>query len=178
MLRHALLQQRNDIDLSAIYRHQNVSDTLIAAIVTLAERVRSSIKNVEFTGGVANPSEFCKSEKGWKKIQEIEVDLSMLSDGDVLSSEQAADAEKEKRNVNEASKAITGLEYVMSIQAEEWDMLAEYNARTYPPTHKNVGIPRKCSELHRFGKVPTDKQLNIAKEIREAAYKDGFDFVT
>lgn len=177
LLRHTLLEEKKDIDLSSIYRRQAVSEALLSLIVSIARTIRQYITDFEFTDGVTNPSEFCKSEKGWKKIQKIEVDLSLLGDRDVLSSEQAADAEKEKRNVNEASKTITGLEYVMSIQAEEWDMLAEYNARTYPPAHRNVGIPRKCSELHRFGKVPSDKQLNMAKNIREAAYQDGFDFI-
>ncbi|MEH6639254.1 MAG: AIPR family protein [Porticoccaceae bacterium] len=177
LLRHALLKQRKDVDLSSIYRHQSVSDTLLDAVVALAAKIRSSITDIEFTGGVANPSEFCKSERGWKKVQTIEVDVTTLGDGDVLSFEQVADVKKEKRSINEASKTITGLEYVMAIQTDEWDLIADYNSKIYPISHKNVGIPRKCSELHRFGKIPTDKQLNLAKDIREAAYLEGFDFI-
>jgi hypothetical protein len=65
----------------------------------------------------------------------------------------------------------------MSVSAKEWKLIAEYYSRNYPPTHKNVGIPQKCVNLHLNGQLPSDKQLNLAKEIREAAYLDGFDFV-
>ena len=176
LLRHALLKQQKDIDLSSIYRRQSVPEALLGTIVSLANKTRECITDFEFTGGVTNPSEFCKSEKGWRKLQTIEVDLDQLGEEDVLSSYQVSDADKERRAVNDASQSITGLEFVMSVSVEEWDLLAEYNAKTYPPSHKNVGIPRKCAELHRFGRMPSDKQLNLAKKIRRAAYQDGFDF--
>jgi len=177
LLRHTLLLEKKDIDLSSIYRRQGVSNTLLNTIVQLAHKIRNSITDFEFTDGVTNPSEFCKSEKGWKKIQSVQVDYKSLTNADILSAEAAVDAKKEKRDVNEASQSITGLEYVMAVSVKEWDLLAEHFARHYPPDHKNVGIPRKCAELHRYGKMPSDKQLNLAKDIRDAAYQDGFDFI-
>lgn len=177
LVRYALLLQEKDIDLSAIYRRQGVSEVLMSLIISVARMIRECITDFEFTGGVTNPSEFCKSEKGWKAIQSIEIDTSRLGDGDILSSAQVADANKEKRGINEAAKSITGLEYVMSITPAEWDLIAEYNAKTYPPSHKNVGIPRKCAGLHRGSGMPTDKQLNLAKEIRIATYQEGFEFI-
>ncbi len=177
LLRHALLQEKKDIDLSSIYRRQNVADALLNTIVAIAQKIRECITDFEFTGGVTNPSEFCKSEKGWKKIQSIEIDLSALGDGDVLSEEQASNASEERRDVNEAGQLIIGLEYVMAVTSEEWDLVAEHYANTYPPGHKNVGIPRKCANFLRGSKMPSDKQLNLAKEIRDSAYLDGFDFI-
>ncbi|MEH6544381.1 MAG: AIPR family protein [Porticoccaceae bacterium] len=177
LLRHTLLNNKKDINLSSIYRSQCVSDSLLSTIVSIARLVRINITDFEFTGGVTNPSEFSKSEKGWSKIQSIEIDLSELRDNDVLSAEDAIDTKKERRDVNVASKSITGLEYVLSVPVQEWDLIAEYSAKTYPQTHKNVGIPRKCAELHRVGKMLSDKQLNVAKEIREAVYQDGFDYL-
>lgn len=177
LLRHTLLKRKKDIDLASIYKQQSASESLLDTLVSLAHKIREKITDIEFTGGVANPSEFCKSEKGWKKIQTIEVDCSQLGRGEILSAEEAADASQERKGVNKASKTISGLEYVMGVSVQEWDLIAEFNSKTYPPNHKNVGIPRKCSELHRFGKMPSDKQLNLAKDIREAAYNDGFDFI-
>jgi hypothetical protein len=176
-LRHTLLAKTKDINLSSIYQSQRVSDSLLCTIVSLAHKIRDCITDFEFTGGVTNPSEFCKSEKGWNKIQTIEVDLSGLGNSDILSADEAREAKKETREINKASKTITGLEYVLAIPAQEWDLIAEYNAKTYPTTHKNVGIPRMCAELHRSGKMPSDKQLNNAKEIRVATYHDGFDYI-
>lgn len=177
LLRHALLDRKKDIDLQAIYKRQSVSTVLLDTIVSLARQVRQKITDFEFTNGVTNPSEFCKSEKGWKKIQTIDVDLTRLGRGDVLSAKAVADAKTERKAVNEASKSISGLDYVLGVSVEEWDLLAVYNGKTYPASHKNVGIPRKCADLHRFGKVPSDKQMGLAKEIREQAQHDGFEFV-
>lgn len=177
LLRHALRKNKKDIDLQSIFKRQGVSDALLDTAVSLAREIRERITDFDFTDGVTNPSEFCKSEKGWKKIQSIDFDFSQLGQGDILSAGEVADAQIERKEVNEASKSISGLEYVMGVTVEEWDLLAEYNARTYPADHKNVGIPRKCAELHRFGKMPSDRQLGLAKEIRETAYNDGFEFV-
>lgn len=177
LLRHALLEEKKDIDLSSIYRRQAVSETILSLIVSVARTIREKITDFEFTGGVTNPSEFCKSEKGWKAIQSIEVDISNLGGGDVLSADQVSDANKERRGINEVAKSITGLEYVMSISAAEWDLIAEHNAKIYPTDHKNVGVPRKCAELHRGNAMPTDRQLKLAKDIRDAAYLDGFEYI-
>lgn len=177
LLRHVLLNEKKDIDLSSVYRRQAASDALLSLIVSVARTIRERITDFEFTGGVTNPSEFCKSEKGWKAIQSIDVDTSSLSKGDVLSSEQVSDASDERREVNIAAESITGLEYVMSITQSEWNLIADYNANTYPPTHKNVSIPRKCAQLHAGGALPSDKQIKVAKEIRDAAYADGFEYI-
>jgi AIPR protein/abortive infection phage resistance-like protein len=177
LLRHALLSRKKDINLTSIYRNQSVSETMLNTIVSIAKDIRKNITDFEFTNGVTNPSEFCKSEKGWKKIQTMDVDLSALGDNEILSAEQTIEAEKDRKDINEASKSISGLEYVMGVTAQEWELIAEYFAKTYPYNHKNVGIPRKCNELHQYGKMPSDKQLNLAKEIREEAYNEGFDYV-
>lgn len=87
LLRHALLKHHKDINLSSIYRRQAVPEKLLNVVVSLAKTIRENITDLEFTGGVTNPSEFCKSERGWEKIQSLEVDISQLGDGDVLSAE-------------------------------------------------------------------------------------------
>ena len=177
LLRYNLIAKDSDINLSLIYRNQSASESLLNTIVLAAQVVRNNITNFEFTGGITNPSEFTKSEKGWRKIQTIDIDLSKLQKSDTLSAEGITDANTEKKEINKASMTLSGLEYVLSVPSQEWDYIAQYNSRTYPDEHKNVGIPRKCIDLHVSGKMLTDKQLNIAKEIRVSAYKEGFDYV-
>ena len=177
LLRHVLLEEKKDMNLSSIYLNQAASDTLLRVIVAIARTIREHITDFEFTGGVTNPSEFCKSEKGWKKIQAIEVDCRGLAAGDVLSGAQIKEADRDRKEVDDASGSITGLDFVMSVTAEEWDLIAEFHGRTFPYNHKNVAIPRKCAGLHRGGGLPSDKQLNVAKAIREAAIVEGFEFI-
>ncbi|WP_394168225.1 AIPR family protein [Saccharospirillum alexandrii] len=177
LLRNALIGKNMDINLNYIYINQCVSDTLLSTLTSMAYVIRNKISDVMFTGGITNPSEFCKSERGWKKLLTVEFDLSRLSGNDVLSADGVKDSAKENRDIDEAGKSITVLEYVLSVSAEEWELVSEFNSGYYPNNDKRVGIPRKCVELHRFGKLPSDKQLSLAREIRETAYKEGFDFV-
>lgn len=177
LLRHKLREQDKDIDLGSIYKKQSASPILLQVIVSLAKTVRENITDVEFTDGANNPSEFCKSDRGWKKIQFISVDLKRLGAGDILSSAQLLTIEKENKGKDTAGQAITGHDFVMSVSLEEWHALADYNSSTYPPTHKNVAIPRKCAGLHQQTQVPSDRQMELAKQIREVAIQDGFEFI-
>lgn len=177
LLRFRLREEDKDIDLSSIYKHQSVPERLLETIVSIAKVVREHITDVGFTGGVTNPSEFCKSEKGWKKVQAIGVKVSHLGRGEVLTAQEVAEAGKERRDVNKVAKAITGLEFVMSISQQEWEEIAEFNKRKFPRNHRNVGIPEKCADMHRTGALLSDKQMKLANEIRDTARSDGFDFV-
>jgi hypothetical protein len=177
ILRHALLQKDKDINLSRIYQNQSVSGSLMDFIVTLAEEVRNNVTDPEFRGGVANPSEFCKSERGWHKFQEMHVDITGLDDVDLLNKIQVKEELKEKKKVNSVYKTVSDLDYIMKFPAEEWSLIAAFNEKKYGHGHGNVGIPLACVKLIRSGKVPSDKQMRKAVEIREKAYEEGFDFI-
>ncbi len=178
LLRHSLLAKGKDINLTRIYQNQSVSDCLMTFIVSLAKLVRNNITDPSFRGGVANPSEFCKSEKGWLRFLKMNVDLSGIERVDIIDGEQKDEQKKESKEIGKASKSISHFEYVMNIKPAEWQAVADYFDPTYGAEHANVGIPTQCVALHTQGKVPSEKQLKMAVDIREKAYSDGFDFVS
>ena len=165
-----------DISLERIYKKQEVSKSLTDYIVELGSFVRDKITDPSFRDGIANPSEFCKSEKGWRKFQAIEIDLKNLDPQDLLTNKQLMEVNEKKKELKSTSKTINDLEYVMNISAKEWALLSEYHSETYPPFHQNVEIPLKGVSLLQYGKVPSDKQLKMAVKIRDKAYVEGFDF--
>ena len=177
LLRYLLKKEEKDINLSRIYQNQSVSPSLMTFIVALAEKVRGNVTDSDFRGGIANPSEFCKSEKGWIRFQSMNADLSGINKKDIISGDQVDDKKKETVAINEASKSISDLDYVMKVSAKEWELIAEHYKKTYDFDHINVGIPNKCVSLLKFGKLPSDKQLKMAVEIRNRSYSEGFDFV-
>lgn len=178
LLRHSLLEKGKDINLARIYQNQSVSDELMTVIISLAELVRNNITDPSFRDGVANPSEFCKSEKGWLRFLKMNVDLSGIKRADILGGEQKDEQKKESKEIDKASKSINHFECVMDVKADEWKAIADYFDPMYGPEHANVGIPNQCIALHKQGKVPSEKQLKMAVEIREKAYSDGFDFIS
>ena len=77
----------------------------------------------------------------------------------------------EKKEVNSAYKSISDLDYIMGVSADEWEMIAEYNTKKYGLGHINVGVLRRCVNLIKFAKVPSDKQMKKAVEIRKLTYE-------
>ena len=178
LLRFKLLEKGLDIDLSSIYRRQKVSRQLLMRLIDLAQEVRWKITDFEFTGGVTNPSEFCKSEKGWNKIKKIDVDLSGLGSGQVVSKSELLEAQQEKKELNKAADTVNSFDFVTMRSAGEWTALAEHYAETYPLSHRNVQIPELCALLVLGnGSIPSDKQLDLARKLYENAVNEGFEYV-
>jgi hypothetical protein len=176
LLRYSLMKNNMDISLDRIYKKQEVSKNLTDYIVELGQYVRKKITDPTFRGGIANPSEFCKSEKGWLKFQDLEIDLRNLDPQDLLTNKQLVEVKEKKKELKKTSKTINDLEYVMNFSAKEWTLLSEFYSETYPPYHLNVEIPMKCSGLIQYGKMLSDKQLKIAVKVRDKAYAEGFEF--
>ena len=177
LLRYTLLGAGRDINLDLIYQKQALSHTLLSVILALAQNVKLNISNASFRGGAANPSEFCKSEKGWKKIQQMDADITSLDTKDYIDKLGIEQKKSEAVAVGEAAQSISLLEQVMNISSGEWDNIANHNARTYPVSHLNVGIPKKCAAFVRGGSMPSDKQIKLAIEVRKNAYSNGFDYI-
>ena len=177
LLRKALIDRGQDINLDSIYQKQSLSNSLSKVILALAARVKTNISDPIFRGGAANPSEFCKQEKGWKKIQQMEVGLDSLLSDDIIDESGAKDKLAESKAINQDALSISVLEQVMQISSVEWDLIATFYAKTYPVTHANIGIPRKCASFVRGGSMPSDKQLKVAMNIRKNAYSSGFDYI-
>lgn len=177
LLRHVLLKNNKDINLSKIFKDQKISSSLSEFIVELGKTVREKITDPDFRDGIANPSEFCKSEKGWLKFKELDVDISKLDPKDILDKDQITESKKEKKEVNETSKVINDYALAMTISEKEWQFISEFNAPIYGAEHKNVRLPQKCIGLLKPGSRLSEKQVKEAIKIRESAYANGFDFI-
>ena len=179
LLRFKLLEKELDIDLSSIYRRQKVPRQLLMRLVDLAQEVRWKITDFEFTGGVTNPSEFCKSEKGWNKVKTMDVDLSGLGSGQIVSKSELLEALQEKKELNNAANTVSSYEFVETRTSGEWRALAEHYAETYPSSHKNVKIPEMCAMfLQGGGSLPSEKQMDLARKLHEDAVIEGFEYVS
>ena len=178
LLRKTLLNAGKDIGLSLIYQQQAVSSTLLSVILLLAQSVKSNISNPSFRDGAANPSEFCKNEKGWKKIQQMKVDITALAHTDYIGTTEIQEQRTEAAAVNTLANLISEVEQVVSISSGEWDYISIYYARSFYPDHANVSLPKKCAQWINGGSQPSDKQLKLALKIRKNAYSDGFDYIS
>ena len=68
LLRHLLIKQNEDINLTRIFQNQSLSESLTMQITELAKQVREKINDSDFRDGIINVSEFCKRQKVGKNL--------------------------------------------------------------------------------------------------------------
>lgn len=178
LVRHSLQKDKKDISLKRIYDSQAASTELLSQLVSIAQTVRDKIADQGFRDGVVNPSEFCKSERGWKKVQTLSVDISQFSPRDIANDDDLLEKASEDKESNKLSASISDFEQVQAISHQEWEMISSHFRESgYPSTHQNVSIPRSCAVLNSTGKmIPTERQLKAAIKLRQLAYQEGFEF--
>lgn len=177
-LRHSLLEQGLDINLTRIFNNQCLSESLKNVIVDLAREIRAKIMDPVFRDGVSNPSEFCKSKRGWERVSSIKFSLENLDARDVLDMSQKSEENHEKEELDKAGAQLEVQTGIMDVSAKEWDEIAAFFAEQgYPSSHINVSLPRKCALIYKGGSFPSDKQSVMAMNIRKEAYSGGFDII-
>lgn len=177
LLRKTLLKSNLDINLDRIYSRQSLSVTLLNKLIYSCQRVRTAISDPAFRGGTGNPSEFCKSENGWKKIQAIQLDLVGLDRSDVMSLEEKEDSIKETREVNKVSKTVSDYEKVFAKGISYWQALATFNLSSYAVSDIQVALPTKCVQMLKGGRALTDKQMSALVRVSQEAEKNGFEHI-
>lgn len=177
-LRHLLLSQGKDLNLLRIFQNQSISKSLSAQIDVLGKFVRGKILDPSFRQGQGNPSEFCKSQKGWDIFKTVNFDLELLTDSDLLNADELKEKKEDDKSLNEAGAQIDAQTGIMDVKKEEWLAISNfYKDKGYPHYHKNISLPTKCANMYLGGDLPSDKQSKEALNIRSRAYNEGFDFI-
>ena len=176
LVRFKLLEKNSDINLETIYKNQKLSDALRNLFVDVGSIVRGQIMDPSFRGGTGNPSEFCKSENGWKRIQKINIEVSKLCPPDIVNTEEIEEQKATRTEVNKVSKDISDYEKVFAVGYEYWDSLADFNSKKYAAGDINVELPRRASLMIQGGKVLSDRQFKAVLKIQKQSDSEGFEF--
>lgn len=176
LVRKRLLDTGKDIDLENIFKNQSISKNLCEVIIKAAGEIRKNIMDSQFRAGSGNVSEFCRHINGWMRIQMIVIDVSSLNSPDILVGEKLEEAKISREEVHEASSQMSDFDQIMNISATEWEKLASFNIKRYRLDDPQVKLPGMCSQLHRGGRILTDKQQKYVIKIYENAKDDGFEF--
>jgi hypothetical protein len=176
LARHKLRQDGKDINLDRIFNQQGLSEGLCDVLVESARIVRNNINSPSFRGGVGNPSEFCKSENGWKRIQTLGVPVDRLKAPDILEGSQVDDAKSETKALDKTSQSVTDFELIFSKGADYWSALASHNLKKYRLEEIQVGVPLKCAVMIQKGVALSPRQLKAAIKIMNDAETAGFSF--
>ena len=176
LVRLKLISQGKDINLDTLFRNQDLSPSLDECMVLAAQKVRDAISDPQFRGGSGNPSEFCRSENGWKRIQQIDLELSMLLGSDVVNEQEQLEQKKEEDHVSEVAVTINDFEVITNLGQHFWTSLAQFNIKFYGYGTIQVSVPERCAKMFKGGLPPSEKQMKAALKIKREAEVNGFDY--
>ena len=179
LVRFKLRLKGSDINLRSVYKEQRVSFTALEVILAAAQQIRFSISDSNFRGGTGNPSEFCKTDRGWKKIQTIDIDLSGLRTADIVSSEQVLSQTEEKKEINKASKSVSDYTLIFNRGPSYWAALSTFFLKKrYPLSSIQVSLVLSASKMANGGKIMSDKQVKAALKFANEAELEGFEYTS
>ena len=170
LLRHLLLQEKKDIDLTRIYDNQNISETLKKELLSLGEIVRDSIIDRGFTDGMTNPSEFCKKEVCWTKFKKLKYKIKYLDDNDIIGGDELKNKKEDQDKLSKTSASVSSYDEVSSIDPNKWDSIAEFLSNKYGKGDYKLRILLRLSR----GKTLELKEYDIARKLLRQAIKEGY----
>ena len=175
LLRFLLQKEGHDVNLKRIYDNQKISESLTNEIISLAKVVRDNILDLDFRDGAANPSEFCKSKKGWEKFKLLNYDLSIIESNDYLTSEEIQDTLHQNKTDNEISNDLSFLEKAREIDQEQWKEIYDLLSKHIPDSSPSMRTLRKFTfDSGGITKTIHLKDYEIAIQMLDKAHEEGY----
>lgn len=156
VMRHKLMQKSKDINLQRIYNQQKISDSLKKEVMNFAKVIRDYILDINFRDGAVNPSEFCKTQKAWNKLKEIDYEFNSLSDEDIISETEARDLASEDKLVNQTDNELSFFNTTQNVTIEQWQDIHQFLKQHVPEDNVDMRV------LHKF----TYQSSGIAQNIQ------------
>ena len=171
-----LREQGQDLNIERVWINQSIDLSLESQIEAIAKMVNSKLMDPSFTNNTT-AAEWAKKLDCWKKFIAFDLDLSLLSSTDVLSSDELEESQEEGSELGEVAGIIEGMEKLMRVSKEEFIALIDFHyEKGYRITDPEIGLPTKGLNMHITGALPSDLQLQKLLKIYNKAHEDGFIF--
>ncbi len=161
------------INLEKIWKEQKLSTALENSIISISKLIHSSITNPP---SGANISEWCKKEKCWETIQNIDYVLSNELQGELISVERTSSPKTTPTSSVESltDEEKTIIEDATAISANTWFALSKWSKETnnFQPWLRSMLF--SVGTIVSRGKKPSIKQAKQALNALKEAEKKGF----
>jgi len=158
------------INLERIWLDQKLSQTMMEQLLVIAEAVNDRIQ--ETPEGITNVTEWCKKEKCWKLIRDIDIPLVEGFGSQLVELEDLKSDEKHASKTQVVDNGIMAQAYVVNQGAAYWQSMEAYPEllRMLSPKEKGI-LSTACRMPER---IPSEKQSKILLEIEKKAVEEGF----
>jgi hypothetical protein len=173
---YRLRDRQQDLNLDYIWSNQSISPSLEKQLSLVTKIVNDKFMDDGFRNQTSY-REWAVKEDCWKKFIQVDIDLSSLNDGDILSVQELHDRDIEDDEIGELGGIIEDIETLIKVSKEEYIALIDFHyEQGFKLTDKEIALPTAGLNMHITGKIPTDKQLKALLKIYNKAYENGFMF--
>ena len=158
------------VDLDAIWRQQEIPPALKNALQVAGAEAQAVITNPP--EGIRNNSEWAKKPMCWKWLSERELKYPGEFASVLVPPEDADEAVKDGREGKKLSDSIKAQLEVHRLGAAFWAILHSWARERGILTPRENGVLETCSAMP--GKLPSEKQCEIAMTALEKMRKKGF----
>ncbi len=158
------------VDLDAIWREQDVPESIELAIQTVAPEIYRQL-----TEGAAgrNVTEWCKTERCWDSVRTTELTLPEGLQSELLSVEQAVKIRREPETLDPETK--DAIDRVSAVPAETWFSISKWAKETGNLAPWQRGLSFSLGRAVGGGRAPSPKQAIQGLKILEEATRLGFE---
>ncbi|MDB4254307.1 AIPR family protein, partial [Gammaproteobacteria bacterium] len=176
-LRYKLNKSGKDINLERIFKSQTLSDSLLSQILDLAPAIRNRLTECCIANGNTNPAMYAKKIDAWEQIKAMPYELSIISDKDLITNNQAKEIKESNLELNLENAEIDIMKFCTDITDDEWTAIYEFLKQLLPKESKEMKTLNKFTQLSSPAmqkKLQYPFDFNTAQKLRNMAIDDGF----
>ncbi len=166
-LAYCVSKQSKYLNFEIIWQQQNIPQILILALEKITESIYENITNPP--EGFANISQWCKKEKCWFDIKNINLEIDL--EGCLIEKEEEQYIKKSSKKIKKLDNGIEIQAFVIKLARKNWIILQEYYEKDTDISPMKLDILKKYCAGNLL--LPSEKQAKILYELHNQALKEG-----
>ncbi len=164
-------REREQLDLDAIWKRQDVPGVLTQALLIAAEAANKVITSP--SSGIRNMSEWAKQQACWNRVQTMSLDYPDNFDSCLILKTQARSADREGVVNERITDGIKAQTKVVELGAAFWKKTVAWGEEHELLTTKDIQILKVCASIPR--KLPSDLQARHAIQVLTRLEDEGYN---
>lgn len=163
--------EKQVLDLDAIWRRQSVSDALTRALITAAAAAHDVITHP--SAGIRNMSEWAKQQACWSQLESRALKYDEDFDSCLVLQKTAIDIARDELKRKKMADGINAQTEVVNLGAAVWEKALAWGKTKNALSWKDTQILNVCAAIPK--KVPSELQAKYAMRVLAQLGDQGFE---
>ncbi|NOE25130.1 AIPR family protein [Ruegeria sp. HKCCD6157] len=158
------------VDLSRVWRAQDVPAALEGALLVAAAEAQEAITNPP--EGIRNMSEWAKKQACWEALRKRELSYPVEFEDILIEPEEARSEDDDVSDDENLTKSVEAQTRVFELGAQFWEEAKTWGRSNKLLSPSEYGVLDVCSKMPT--RIPTEKQSQFAIEVLNKLEENGF----